>query len=74
MKIALIILGLALVIFIGYGLYKASGLKTIQIVKKVTIKGQMPVVFDMVRYLNNFPKWSPFLKQDPAQKLSLIHI
>ncbi len=68
MKIALILLGLALVIFIGYGLYKANGLKTIQIVKKVTIKGQMPVVFDMVRYLNNFPKWSPFLKQDPAQK------
>ncbi|MGL5888500.1 MAG: SRPBCC family protein [Bacteroidia bacterium] len=68
MKTALLILGLLLIIFIGYGLYKASGLKTIQIISKVTIKGQMPEVFDMVRYLNNFPKWSPFLKQDPAQK------
>jgi hypothetical protein len=22
----------------------------------------------MVKYLSNFPKWSPFLVQDPAQK------
>jgi hypothetical protein len=68
MKTTLIIIGLLLLVFIGYGLFKASGLKTIQIIKKVTIKGSKQEVFDMVRYLNNFPKWSPFLQQDPAQK------
>ena len=62
------IVGLALVAFIGFGLYKASDLKTIQIVKTVTVKGSKQEVFDMVRYLKNFPKWSPFLVQDPTQK------
>lgn len=62
------IIGIALASFIGFGLYKASGLKSIQIVKTVTIKGSKQEVFDMVKYLNNFPKWSPFLAQDPTQK------
>jgi hypothetical protein len=62
------IMGLAIVAFIGYGLYKASDLKSIQIVKTVTIKGTKQEVFDMVKYLKNFPKWSPFLAQDPSQK------
>ncbi len=58
----------ALIAFIGFGLYKANGLKSIQIVKTVTIQGSQEEVFDMVRYLKNFPKWSPFLAQDPGQK------
>ncbi len=62
------IIGLALIVFIGFGLYKASGLKSIQIIKTVTVKGTEQEVFDMVKYLNNFPKWSPFLAQDPTQK------
>jgi len=62
------IIGVSLVAFISLGLYKASKLQTIQIKKSVTINGTMEEVFDMVKYLNNFPKWSPFLKQDPAQK------
>ena len=61
-------IGLALVAFIGFGLYKANGLKSIQIENSVTIKGTPQEVFDMVKYLNNFPKWSPFLAQDPTQK------
>ena len=62
------IIGIALLAFIGFGLYKASDLKSIQIVKTVTIKGSKQEVFDMVKYLKNFPKWSPFLVQDPTQK------
>ncbi len=58
----------ALIAFIGFGLYKANGLKSIQIIKTVTIQGSQEEVFDMVRYLKNFPKWSPFLAQDPGQK------
>lgn len=61
-------IGLAFAAFLGFGLYKASSLKTIQIVKRVTVKGSNQEVFDMVKYLNNFPKWSPFLAQDPTQK------
>lgn len=64
----LTIIGLALVAFIGFGLYKSNDLKSLQIVKTVTIKGAKQDVFDMVKYLNNFPKWSPFLAQDPNQK------
>lgn len=62
------IIGIALILFIGVGLYKANELKTIQIVKTVTIKGSKQEVFDMVKYLGNFPKWSPFLAEDPSQK------
>ncbi len=62
------VVAIGIVAFIGFGLYKASGLKSIQIVKKVTIKGSKQEVFDMVKYLANFPKWSPFLAEDPAQK------
>lgn len=62
------IIAVALVAFIGFGLYKANGLTNIQIVKSITIKGSKEQVFDMVRYLKNFPKWSPFLAQDPSQK------
>jgi Polyketide cyclase / dehydrase and lipid transport len=58
----------ALIAFVAFGFYKANGLKSLQIVKSVTVKGTNQEVFDMVKYLNNFPKWSPFLAQDPAQK------
>lgn len=64
----LLIILVAVVVFVGYGLYKASGLKNIQIVKSVTIKAEKEKVFDMVLYLKNFPKWSPFLAEDPSQK------
>ena len=64
----LTIIGIALVAFIGFGLYKASGLTSIQIVESVTVKSSKQEAFNMVRYLKNFPKWSPFLAQDPTQK------
>jgi hypothetical protein len=67
-KMIFAIIALALVAFIGFGLYKASGLKSIQIVKTVNIKGSKQEVFDMVKYLKNFPLWSPFLATDPTQK------
>jgi hypothetical protein len=67
-KMILLTVLLAVVVFVTFGLYKANGLTNIQIIKSVTIKGSKEEVFDMVRYLKNFPKWSPFLAQDPAQK------
>jgi hypothetical protein len=68
MKKVFSILGIALVAFIAFGFFKASQLQNIQIIKEVTIKGSKKEVFEMVQYLGNFPKWSPFLAQDPAQK------
>ena len=67
-KMIITLLTLAIVAFIGFGLFKASKLTTIQIVTSVTIKSSKEQVFDMVRYLKNFPKWSPFMAQDPSQK------
>ncbi len=68
MKMIITIIIAALVAFISFGLYKASSLKNIQIVKSITINGSKEEVFNMVRYLKNFPKWSPFLAEDPTQK------
>lgn len=62
---------ITVIAFLGFGFYKANGLKSIQIVKTVTIKGSKQEVFDMVKYLKNFPKWSPFLAQDPSQKYEI---
>jgi hypothetical protein len=67
-KMILTVIAISLVAFIGFGLYKASGLQSLQIVKTVIIKGSKTEVYDMVRYLKNFPKWSPFLAEDPTQK------
>lgn len=61
----------AFVCFIVYGLFKASGLTQIKIETQVVIKASPQEVFDMVKYLNNFPKWSPFLVQDPTQKYEI---
>jgi Polyketide cyclase / dehydrase and lipid transport len=67
-KMILSVIIIALIAFLGFGFYKANSLKSIQIVKTVIIKGSKQEVFDMVKYLKNFPKWSPFLVQDPSQK------
>lgn len=64
----LIYITIALVAFLAYGFYQASKLTEINIVKEVTINAEQREVFDMVKYLQNFPKWSPFLAQDTAQK------
>jgi hypothetical protein len=62
-SLAIVVIAFAIVGFIN-----ANQLKNIQIVSKVNIKGSKQEVVDMIRYLNNFPKWSPFLAEDPSQK------
>lgn len=57
-----------LIVLIAVCLYKANQLTSIQIIKSVKISRPQKEVFDMVRYLNNFPKWSPFIAQDPSLK------
>lgn len=67
-NIILSAIALALVTFIVVGVYNAKQLTNIHITKQVTINGNEKDVFEMVQYLNNFPKWSPFLVEDPDQK------
>lgn len=72
LKMILILIGIALLAFMVYGFSKASKLKNITIVKQVTINAELDSVFDRVKYLKNFPKWSPFLEADPTQKISYL--
>lgn len=65
------LIAIALVVFVVFGLYNAQQLKSIQITKSITINNSIEEVFDKVKYLNNFPKWSPFLAQDPSQKYNV---
>lgn len=67
----LLILGIVLAVFAITGWYNASKLKHIHISKSVTIKGELSDVFEMVLYLENFPKWSPYLEADPSQKITV---
>lgn len=62
------IIAVVFIAFLGFGLFQASKLTNIHITKKVTINGSQQEVFELVKYLGNFPKWSPFLEADPAQK------
>lgn len=66
-KMILSIILVALLAFLAFGFFQASKLTNIHITKAVTIQGDQQEVFDMVKYLENFPKWSPFLEADPSQ-------
>ncbi len=65
-----ILTGIVLLI-LAKGLYNASKLQHIQIVKTVNITSDIETVFNNVVYLKNFPKWSPFLEADPTQKIEI---
>lgn len=43
-------------------------MKSIEIQKTVKINADLATVYNQVAYLENFPKWSPFLEADPTQK------
>ncbi len=62
------VIAIAFVAILGFAFMKAGQLKNIHITKEVTVKADKSEAFDMVRYLENFPKWSPFLAEDPGQK------
>jgi hypothetical protein len=64
-------IALIIITFLSIGFYRASQLTALQLVNTVTIKGDPRQTYDMVRYLANFPKWSPFLAQDPTQQYAV---
>lgn len=71
MKKMIVTIIIAVVIFLGIGFYNASKLQHIHIKKSVTINADLQTVFNNVAYLENFPKWSPFLEADPSQKIEI---
>ena len=62
-----IIIG-AILLFLAFGFYNASKLQSIEIVKNVNIQAPQQEVYEAISNLENYPKWSPFLAQDPTQK------
>lgn len=71
MKKIVLIIAIALVAFVCIGLFKAQKIQKLQITKTVTINANKGEVLEMVQYLRNFPKWSPFLAQDATQKIRI---
>jgi len=65
-----ILLTISAIIAVGltYGFYRSAPLRNITLENAVVIDGEATEVFNMVRYLENFPRWSPFLAEDPGQK------
>lgn len=53
---------------VAFGFHRSAPLRDITLTNEVTIQAPMDEVFPLVQYLGNFPRWSPFLEQDPAQK------
>jgi hypothetical protein len=45
--------------------------KRISIQKSIFIQAAAPQVYDQLRFMGNFPNWSPFKTQDPEQKSSV---
>jgi Polyketide cyclase / dehydrase and lipid transport len=60
MKKVVAIIAVAIIGFLAFGMFKASDLKSIEITTSTTIKGDKQIVFDRVKNLSEFPKWSPF--------------
>jgi hypothetical protein len=56
---------------LGFGFYKASKLTNIEIVTTTVINAPKDKVFGLVKNFKEFPKWSPFLVQDPSQQYEL---
>ena len=59
---------LALVALVGVLSLLAKNDKNITIVSTEFVKAPTNEVFDQIRYMRNFPNWSPYLVTDPNQK------
>lgn len=70
MLVALLIIGPIVLIFLILVLTTRK-LRDIHIRKTTTIHADLKSVFEQVLYLDNFPKWSPFLEVDPDQTIKV---
>ncbi len=45
--------------------------KKISVTNTQFVKASKQAVFDQLRFMKNFPNWSPFIKQDPEQQYTI---
>ncbi len=70
-----IIIGIALgALLISGVILSLVAPKRILIQNKQFIKASPKEVFDQIRFMNNFPNWSPFREEDPDQKFTISEI
>ncbi|WP_340064935.1 SRPBCC family protein [Ascidiimonas aurantiaca] len=69
-KLLKIVLGLVIVLVALVGILSllAKDEKNISISSTQFVNAPVDVVYDEIRYLENYPNWSPFKVQDPEQK------
>lgn len=67
-KMILLIISAIIIAFLSIGIFNAKKIQHIHIQKKISIQADLQSTFNQVRFLENFPKWSPFYEADPAQK------
>lgn len=72
MKTALLIAGsVVAVIVLAIVILAATAPKQISVRSTQLVKASKQQVYDQLRYMKNFPSWSPFLVQDPEQQYSV---
>ena len=67
LKIALFILGAAVVVFL---LYATTRPDTFSVERSTRIKASPERVFALINDLHSFHNWNPYAKKDPAMKIS----
>ena len=70
-KIAMIIGVTVGVLLLTGGILSVVAPKRISVRTAGFVNAPKQQVFDQIRYMKNFPGWSPFLVQDPQQKFSI---
>lgn len=69
---AVIIIGIVLCAILITGvILSLVAPKRISITSKQFVQSSKQTVYDQLRYMKNFPNWSPFKVQDPEQKFTL---
>lgn len=58
-------------VLICTALYNGNQLRIIEIEQRIAINATPEKVYSMISQLKNYPKWSPFLAQDPTQQYSV---
>jgi hypothetical protein len=72
MKTALIIAGsLVATLIVAIAILAVAAPKHISVRSTQLVKASRQQVYDQLRYMKNFPAWSPFLVQDPDQKYTI---
>lgn len=68
-KVILVLIVLAILAFVGVGMFVLDGKYDVS--REISIHAPPPEVHKKVGDLNEWPKWLPFVKQDPSVKTTI---